>query len=98
MDFQQDYNEYKNQNSTNEALLMDIMRSVRPDLYQLLTELDRTKIQPIILTKVLRQLETIITGLQYGEVRVQIEKGQVTFIRGESSDRVYLPLVEEQNP
>jgi hypothetical protein len=98
MDFQQDYDDYKQQTQTNEAILMDIMKSVRPDVYQLLAELDRTQIQPIIITKIVRQLETIITGLQYGEVRVQIEKGQVTFIRGESSDRVYLPLVEEKNP
>lgn len=98
MDFQQDYDDYKKQSEMNEAILLDIMKGVRPDIFQLLTELNRTKIQPIILTKILRQLDDIASGLQYGEVKIQIEKGQVTFIRGESSDRVYLPLVEDKTP
>jgi len=95
MDLTADFNEYKTQTDTNEAILLDIMKSIRPDVYQLLTELNRTKVQPIILTKILRHLDDIGSGLQYGEVKVQIEKGQVTFIRGEASDRVYLPLVED---
>lgn len=99
MDYQQEYNSYKEQTETNEALLLDIMKSVRPDIYQLLSELNQSKIQPIIMTKILRHLNDISTGLQYGEVRIQVEKGNVTFIKGEQSDRVYLPLIEEQrNP
>ena len=42
MDMQQDYNEYKQQTATNEALLLDIMKSIRPDVYQLLLELNQT--------------------------------------------------------
>ena len=99
MDMQQDYNEYKQQTATNEALLLDIMKSIRPDVYQLLLELNQTQVQPIIVTKIVRQLHDIASGLQYGEVKIQIEKGNVTFIKGEHSDRLYLPLVEEpKNP
>lgn len=96
--FDSDFEDYKKQTDTNEAILLDIMKSVRPDIFQLLSELNRTKIQPIILTKILRQLDDILSGLQYGEVKIQIEKGTVTFIRGEASDKVYLPLVEQKNP
>jgi hypothetical protein len=95
--FDSDFEDYKKQTETNEAILLDIMKSVRPDIFQLLSELNRTKIQPIILTKVVRQLDDIATGLQYGEVKIQIENGQVTFIRGEASDKVYLPLIETKN-
>lgn len=93
IDFKKDYEDYQEQTSANEAILLDIMKSVRPDVYQLLTEINKTGIQPIILTKVLRQLHDIVAGLQYGEVRILIEKGVVTFIKGEASDRVYLPLI-----
>jgi hypothetical protein len=88
--------QYGEQTEQNEKMFRNLLKQVRPTTYMLLEEIDQTGINVMVLIKILRQLHSIATGLKYGEVRVQIEKGEITFIKGEHSDRVYQPVIDQE--
>jgi hypothetical protein len=85
--------DHQQEQSQNEERFKMQIEAFRPDVYVLMKLLDDTGINPMVLIKIIRQLSDIAQGLKFGEVRVTIEKGQVTFIKGEQSDRVFEPLV-----
>lgn len=80
--------DYYEQQRQNEFAFKEMLKSVRPELFVLMDILDQTSINPLVVWKVIRQLNNIALGTGYGQVTVHIENGKVTFIRGEDSDRV----------
>ncbi len=91
-----DLQEYEEQKAHNEANFRKAMQIVRPDLLMLMDLLDSSRVDFMILVHVLYALERLATGTKYGEVRVFVENGTVTFVRGEESKKINLPILKSQ--
>lgn len=84
----EDQLDYEQQMKQNEFAFKQMLKSVRPELYVLFDLLEETKINPIILFKVMRHLNNLATGSKYGQVTIFIENGVATFVRGEEADKL----------
>jgi len=95
---QQELLDYQAQVSTNEDTFKRLLQRMRPDLYALLDMVDTTRLNPLVVFKIARQLLTIGQGTGYGEITIMIENGIVRFVNGEEKDRVnepmFLPVVK----
>jgi hypothetical protein len=87
--------DYYEQQKKNEFAFKEMLKQVRPELFVLMDILDQTSVNPIVIWKIIRQLNNIALGTGYGQVTVQIENGKVTFVRGEDSDRVNEMLIRK---
>lgn len=88
-----DFELAKKQGEENTKKFMDALKQVRPEIWVLADIIDQTGLNPFILWKVAYHLNNIAMGNKYGQVNVHVEKGVVTFIRGEESDRVNMALI-----
>ena len=84
---------YYEQQSRNEFAFRQMLKVTKPNLYVLFDLLETTGLNWFVIVKIIRALNNIALGNGYGTVSVEIQKGQVTFVRGEESDRVNEPLV-----
>lgn len=88
--------DYEKEVQNNEWIFKNMLKDIRPELYVLMDILDTTEINPIIVFKVIRQLNNIIMGTKYGNVTIQVENGICTFVRGEESDKVNEQLIKKK--
>lgn len=86
--------DYQKQKEHNEELFRKGAQMVRPDIFHLMEVLDTTHIDYTILVQVLYFLEKIATGTRYGEVRLFIENGVVTFVKGDESKKLNIPIIK----
>ena len=77
----------------NELLFKEMLKKIKPDLYVLMDILEETGVNPLVVWKIIRQLNNIAIGNKYGQVTVEIQKGIVMFVRGEEADRVNEELI-----
>jgi hypothetical protein len=89
--------DYQKEKDNNEWIFKNMLKDIRPELYVLMDLLDTTGISPLIVFKILRQLNNIAMGTKYGNVVIEVQNGVVTFIRGEESDRVNESIVKKEN-
>jgi len=85
--------DYYKQQSKNEFAFREMLKTIKPDLYVLFDILDKTKVNPLVVWKIIRALNNIAIGNGYGTISIEIQKSQVLFIRGEESDRVNEPIL-----
>lgn len=64
----------------------DVIRQLDPELYMIKIALEETKINPLVLPKVIRQLSNLAMGTGYGKVQIFMARGTITQIKGEESD------------
>ncbi len=86
---------YEEQKNHNEEAFKKGLIIMRPDMYHLMDVLDTTHIDYMILVQVMYFLEKIATGTKYGEVRIFIENGIATFIKGDESKKINVPVVKQ---
>jgi len=84
---------YQNELENNEELFKTVLKTVRPDIFVLMDILDQTHVNPLIVYQVIRHLNSIAMGNKYGSVRVEIENGTATFVRGEESTKLNEKLI-----
>lgn len=89
----EDKTDYDIETENNMQVFVDLVRRIRPDMYLLMQEMDRTKVNSTVIWKVIQHLSEIANGTKYGQVHVVIENGVVTFVRGEQADRVNEPAI-----
>lgn len=85
--------DYQKEVSNNQDTFVRILKKVRPDWYVLLDLLMYTKVNPLVLYRILRQLNNIAMGTGFGQVVIVIENGVVRFVRGEEADKLNEPLI-----
>lgn len=90
--------DYYEQMRHNEETFKRLARNIRPEWYVLIDLLEVTRINPLILLKVMRQINNIANGNRYGTVTINIENGVCTFCRGEESDRINEPVILPIDP
>jgi len=85
---------YEQQQKNNEEAFRKGVQIMRPDLYVLMQQLDQSGVDFTILLQVIYALERIAHGTQYGNVTIYIENGIVTFVRGDESKKLNIPVVK----
>lgn len=85
--------DYYQQQAKNEFAFREMLKTVKPDLYVLFDILEKTRVNPLVVWKVIRALNNIAIGNGYGTISIEIQKGQVLFIKGEESDRIAEPIL-----
>ena len=90
--------DYDEQQKKNEEQFTETLKIMRPDIFVLMDILDKTKVNPFILWKVVYHLENIFNTTKYGNVVIEIEDGTVRFIRGQSADKINEPLILQDMP
>lgn len=83
-----DPQDYYVQMKRNEETFKRLARNIRPEWYVLIDLLEKTRVNPMILLKVMRQLVNLASGTGYGAVTISVENGICTFCRGEESDKI----------
>jgi len=89
--------DYYQQQSKNEFAFRQMLKTVKPDLYVLFDILEKTRVNPLVVWKVIRALNNIAIGNGYGTISIEIQKNTVLFIRGEESDRINASILLEDN-
>lgn len=84
---------YYEQQSKNEYAFREMLKVAKPELYVLFDLLEQTKVNYLVILKVIRALYNIGIGNGYGTVSISLEKGRAIFVRGEESDRVDEPIL-----
>lgn len=79
---------YQNELIHNEEVFKNVLKNVRPDMFVLMDLLDNTGVNPYVIFHVIRHMNNIGMGTKYGTVLISIEKGVVTFIRGEEATKL----------
>lgn len=72
----------------NQDTAEKFIQAVRPDVYLLMKQVDSGGLNLRILLSVIRNLYNIFNGTRFGKVIIEVENGQVTFVRGEESERI----------
>lgn len=73
----------------------DVIRKLDPELYLIKCALKETQINPMILPRIIRSLFNMAVGTKYGVIRIFMQGGVVTQVKGEESDNVNLRAVDE---
>ena len=87
---------YERERKNNERLFKEKVQKFRPDLFLLMSILDETGLNPVILWKTAYQLNNIALGNGWGEVKIRVQDHKVTFIYGTNDDRLEEPLLIEK--
>lgn len=72
----------------NYQLFMDVLKTARPDIYGFMMMYDNMPMNLKALYAVMKHVNKIYNGTKYGTVTLNIENGNVTFIKGEEADRI----------
>lgn len=73
-----------------------VLASLDPELYRIKIALEETKVNPIIIPRMIRAIANLAYGSGYGKVQVFMEQRIVTQIKPEESDQLNVPAVDEQ--
>lgn len=73
----------------NVEMFRNLLQLARPDIFMFMEMLDATNVNARVLNSVIRQVSNIANGTRFGKVTIEIENGQVTFVRGEESDKLF---------
>lgn len=72
----------------NEDQYFELLKKLDPELYLVRIALDETKINPLILPKIIRSIGNLNIGTGDGKIQIFMEKRIVTVIKGEETVRV----------
>lgn len=87
--------DYQKQKDHNEGVFEKGIQIMRPDIFVLMKTLDETGVDYTLILQIMHSLQRVAEGSKYGEVRIFIENGVATFVRGEESKKVNIPILKE---
>jgi hypothetical protein len=73
----------------------NVVRKMDPELYLIHIALQETKVNPLIIPKVIRALSNMAVGSGYGKIMIFMERKTVTSINGEERVNVGERVVNE---
>lgn len=86
---------YEEELEHNEMIFDEMLKKVRPDLWVLKDLIDKTKMNPLIIFKFIRQVQNLALGTGWGTVELVMENGIVRIIRGAESDKIGERAIQE---
>ena len=89
--------EYQIENQSNQDQFAGIVKTVRPDIWQLMNLIDQSKLNSNILVAVAYAIESIATSTNYGQVNIEIEDGICRFVRGITAHKLNEPIIKNEN-
>jgi len=66
----------------------DVVRRLEPEFYLIRIALKETKVNPLILPRVIRAIKNMYLGTQYGKIQIFMQAGKITLIQGEETDKI----------
>ncbi len=69
-----------------------VIQKLDPELYMIKVALDEFNVNPIIIVRFIRSIGIMALGSGWGTIRVFLEKGNVSQIKGEESDQLNVPV------
>ncbi len=85
---------YQEEVLNNEESFKLMLKNVRPDIYVLMDLIDSTGLNAYVVFHVMKHLNNISLGTNYGNVVVSIENGVVTFVSGEERTKLNESLMK----
>ena len=80
---------------SNEDQLLDVIRTLDPELYLIKIVLKETNVNPRFIPRLLRQVANLGYGTGFGKIQVFMSDGVITQIKGEESDQLNVTVFEK---
>lgn len=89
--------DYTEETENNRKVFMQTLQHVDPVLYVIKDTLLKTEINPLVILKVLRQLNNIGKSTGWGNINIVIQDGVVKYVEGKTVDldKVEQPIITE---
>lgn len=75
----------------NKEKLLEVVRTLSPELYMIAIALEETDVNPIIIPKIIRTIGNLTLGTGYGKVQIFMQAKVITQIKPEESVEVNQP-------
>jgi len=74
----------------------DVVRTLDPELYLIKIALTETKVNPVIIPKIVRSLANLAYGTGHGRIQIFMQDGVITQIKPEESSIVNVETIIEE--
>ena len=75
----------------NKEKLLEVVRTLSPELYMIAIALEETDVNPLIIPKIIRTIGNLTLGTGYGKVQIFMQAKVITQIKPEESVEVNQP-------
>ena len=72
----------------NRDNLIEVIRTLDPELYMIKISLEETGLNPLIIPKIIRSIGNLTFGTGYGKVQIFMQAKLITQIKGEENVQV----------
>lgn len=80
----------------NQTRFWDVIATLDPELYRIKVALTETKVNPIMIPRIIRAIANLAYGTGYGKLQIFMEQRVVTQIKPEESDQLNVSAIDEQ--
>jgi hypothetical protein len=77
----------------NQEQLMQILRTLDPELYLIKMALRETGLNPMLVPKIIQTIANLSFGSGYGKVQIFMQARIVTAVKGEEAHELNLPAI-----
>lgn len=69
----------------NEAKMWEVVQKLDPHLYMIKVALDETKVNPLVIPKIIRTIGNLLIGTGYGKIQIYMQAKVITNIKPEEN-------------
>ena len=88
--------EYRQIENNNQEQFLEMLAKMDPELYLIKIALLETKINPVIIPRIIRVLGNMNIGTGYGEITILMEERVVTQVKANESDVLNIPVDKQE--
>lgn len=66
----------------------DVVRQLNPELYLILMALEQSKVNPMVLPRIIRAIGNMYLGTKHGRVSIYMVNGKITHVEGIERDEI----------
>lgn len=81
----------------NVQMFRQLLKIARPDIHAYMELVDATGVNVRVINSVVRNIANLANGTKFGKVIIEMENGQITFVKGEESDRLFEKAIVPRN-
>ena len=82
------YNSLPTIDRINQENLLEVVRTLSPELYMIAIALEETNVNPLIVPKIIRTIGNLTLGTGYGKIQIFMQARVITQIKPEESVEV----------
>ena len=77
----------------NQEQYWTVLATLDPELYRIKVALEETKVNPVIMPRIIKSIANLAYSGGYGKLQIFMEKGMVSQIKPEQSERLDVPAL-----